>query len=213
MVITHHGNQFTKFQFGDTIVALNPISKDSKLSSSRFGADVALISINHPDFNGADQLGYGDKQPFVISGPGEYETKGIFIKGIATSSNYDGDKKVNTIYTFNLDGINVCSLGAHDVKDLSNDVLEAVDDVDILFVPIGGNGTLGPAESYKLAVQLEPKVIIPVGYDTNGAQKDALKIFLKEGGAEGAKPTDKITVKRKDLEGKEAEIMILESSK
>src|SRR4051812_47482383 len=103
MVITHHGNQFFKLQFGDIVIAVNPISKDSTLKTSRFGADVCLISVNHPDFNGADQIGVGDKQPFVISGPGEYETKGIFIKAFQSESNYGGKPHINTIYTLSLD--------------------------------------------------------------------------------------------------------------
>jgi L-ascorbate metabolism protein UlaG (beta-lactamase superfamily) len=209
MVITHHGNQFFKLQFGDTIVAFNPISKDSKLKGARFGADVSLVSINHPDFNGSSELKYGDREPFVISGPGEYEIKGIFIKGFPSESNYDGKKSINTIYTLNLDNINICFLGAIDTKLISSETKEEIDEVDLLFVPVGGNGTLSAADAYKLAVQFEPKAIIPTGFD---ASKDALKTFLKEGGEEGIKPVDKLTIKKKDLEGKEGEIIILASS-
>ncbi len=208
MVITHHGNQFFKLQFGDVCVALNPISKESKLKPSRFGADVCLISVNHPDFNGAEQIGIGDKQPLVVSGPGEYETKGIFIKGFASTSKYGGEPRVNTIYTLNLDSINICFFGALDSKDISNETKEAIDGVDILFVPIGGNGVLDPHDAYKLAVQYEPKIIIPVGIDSPGAMPDALKVFCKEGGVEQPKPIDKLTIKRKDLEGKEGEVVV-----
>jgi L-ascorbate metabolism protein UlaG (beta-lactamase superfamily) len=191
-------------------VAVNPISKDSKLKSSRFGADVCLISVNHPDFNGSDQVSFGDKQAFIISGPGEYETKGVFIKGFPSISHYGDKEKNNTIYTFNLDNINICFLGALDTKDVGNETKEAIDDVDMLFVPIGGNGVLSAQDAYKLAVQFEPKVIIPMGIDTG--EKDNLKIFLKEGGGEDVKPVDKLTVKKKDLEGKEGDIMVLSAS-
>jgi hypothetical protein len=209
MIITHHGNQFFKLQFGDTIVAFNPISKESKLKGSRFGADVCLISINHPDFNGSAELKYGDREPFVISGPGEFEIKGIFIKGFPSESNYGGHKHINTIYTLNLDNINICFLGALDSKDITSETKEAIDEVDILFVPIGGDGVLTPAEAYKLAVQFEPKVIVPTGYDNS---KDAVKTFLKEGGEEGVKPIDKLSIKRKDLEGKEGETILFAAS-
>jgi L-ascorbate metabolism protein UlaG (beta-lactamase superfamily) len=211
MVITHHGNQCFKLQFGETVVAVNPISKDSKLKSTRFGADVCLISVNDPDFNGGDQVSFGDKKALVISGPGEYEVKGIFIKGFPSSSAYGGKQKTNTVYTFSLDGINICFLGALDSKELSAEIKSALDEIDMLFVPIGGEGTLLPQDAYKLAVQFEPKVIIPIGFENN-AVKDALKIFLKEGGEEGVKPVDKITIKKKDLEGKEGEVMVLSSS-
>ena len=74
MIITYQGVEFFKVQFGDTILAFNPISKESKFKPTRFFADVALISANHSDFNGAENLSYNGKDPLVISGPGEYET-------------------------------------------------------------------------------------------------------------------------------------------
>ncbi len=209
MIVTHHGNQSFKFQFGDMTVAVNPISKDSKLKPTRYGADIGLISINHPDFNGRDQISFGEKQAFIINSPGEYEIKGVFIKGFESKSSYDKSSYVNTIYTFNLDNINICFLGALDSKDISSETKEALGEVDMLFVPIGGNGVLAPSDAYKLAVQLEPKVIIPIGVDTG--DKDALKVFFKEGGEDSVKPIDKLTVKRKDLDGKEGEIMVLEA--
>jgi L-ascorbate metabolism protein UlaG (beta-lactamase superfamily) len=209
MVITHHGNQFFKLQFGDTTIAINPISKDSKLKTSRFGADICLISTNHEDFNGADQVSFGDKQAFVIGSPGEYEIKDVFIKGLQSHSSYDKEDKINTIYTLNLDAINICFLGALDTKDLPTDVTESIGEVDMLFVPIGGNGTLDAETAYKLAVKFEPKIIIPMGFENS---KDALKVFLKEGGEEGVKPVDKLTVKKKDLEGKEGDVVVFQAS-
>ncbi len=59
MIITYHGGEFFKVQFGDTVLAFNPISKDSKLKSSRFGADIALVSLNHPDMNGVESRVFG----------------------------------------------------------------------------------------------------------------------------------------------------------
>lgn len=212
MVITHHGNQFFKLQFGDITIAVNPISKDSNLKTSRFGADVVLTSINHPDFNGIDQIGIGDKQPLVVSGPGEYEIKGVFIKAFQSTSEYGGGPHINTIYSLSLDNINMCFLGAINSKDVSNETTEAIDEVDILFVPIGGNGVLDPHDAYKLAVKFEPKMIVPVGLDTSGVVKDALKIFCKEGGTPEPKPIEKLTLKRKDLDGKEGEVVIFSVS-
>ena len=91
MIITYLGGEFVKVQFGDTTIAFNPISKESKLPTAKFGANIVLSSLNHPDMNGAEQVSFGDKQAFAIKGPGEYEVKGIFIKGFASSSGYDGE--------------------------------------------------------------------------------------------------------------------------
>jgi L-ascorbate metabolism protein UlaG (beta-lactamase superfamily) len=210
MVITYLGAEFFKVQFGDITLAFNPVSKDSKLKSSRFGADVVLVSTYHEDFNGIDQVTFGDKKPFVVSGPGEYEVKGVFIKGLLSASDYGGSS-INTIYTVSLENMNICFLGALNTPELANDTVEALDEIDILFVPIGGDGVLEPAKAYKLAVSLEPKIIIPMHYGDMGAGKDALKVFLKEAG-ENPAPTAKLTLKKKDLEGKEGDIVVLESS-
>jgi L-ascorbate metabolism protein UlaG (beta-lactamase superfamily) len=208
MIINYLGGEFVKVQFGDTILAFNPVSKDSKLKTSKFGADIVLVSLNHEDFNGVDQVTFGEKKPFVVSGPGEYEVKGVFIKGIASESNYDGEKRINTLYSITLEGMNICFLGAINTEQLPKEADEGVDGVDILFVPVGGDGVLGAAAAYKLAVSIGPKIIIPIHYGEIGS-KDALKAFLKEAG-ESPKPESKLTLKKKDLEGKEADVVVLE---
>lgn len=210
MVISYLGGEFFKLQFGDLTVACNPISKDSKLKSSRFGADVALVSVLHPDFSGTEQLEFGEKKPFVISGPGEYEIKDIFVRGFLSPSKYDGKDRVNTIYYLTMDGMKICFLGALSSFDVDAETKEALEDIDILFVPVGGEGVLSGAEAYKLAVSLEPRVIIPMHYGEMGA-KDALKVFLKESGSEKVEALDKFTVKRKDIEGKNSEVVVLSS--
>lgn len=209
MVITYLGGECFKMQFGDMVIAFNPPAKDSALKSPRFGADIGLVSLNHPDFNGAEQLEFGEKKPFIVSGPGEYEVKGVFIKGFKSNSQYGGKDKLNTIYTLGLDNMNICFLGAVS-EDLDAETNEAIDEVDVLFVPVGGEGVLSPAAAYKMAVKLEPKLIIPMHFGAIGS-KDALKTFLKEAG-ETTKSVDKLTIKKKDLEGKSGEVVVLDST-
>lgn len=213
MIITYHGVETVKIQFGDIILAFNPVSKESKLPSARFGADIVFSTLNHPDMNGAETVTYGDRKPFVVTGPGEYEIKGIFAEGFyAGDSEYGGEKLRNTIYLVRIENMNLCYLGALQSATLPKEVSEAIEDVDILFVPIGGEGVLKPADAYKLAVALEPKIIIPIHFGDVG-DKNALKTFLKEGGAEGnGKAEEKLTLKKKDLEGKEGEIVVLKQA-
>ena len=212
MIITYLGFEAFKIQFGETIIAVNPISKDSKRKSSRFGADIALVSLNDKDFNGLENVTHGERAPFAITGPGEYENKGIFIKGFKSESRYglaaaEKEPRINTIYRLALEGMNLCFLGALDSKDLSAETKEALDDIDVLFVPVGGDGVLSASAAYELAVKLAPRLIIPTHYEDAGDKN--LKIFLKEAGEEGTKPIDKLTLKKKDLEGKEGEVIVL----
>ena len=208
MIITYLGHASFKVQYGDIVLSFNPISKESNLKYSRFGADVALVSLNDKDFNGVGNLESGNKSAFAITGPGEYEIKGVFIKGFKSQSNYGGKSRLNTIFLLTLENINLCFLGAMN-GEVDKETLESLDNIDILFVPIGGNGVLDSSAAYKLAVNLEPKIIIPMLF---GEEKsDSLKKFLKEGGDEKPTIEEKLTIKKKDLEGKEGEILVLKA--
>ncbi len=209
MIITHHGAEFFKVSFGDITLAFNPISKKSKLPQTRFGADVALVSLNHPDMNGVEQVTNGGKIPFAVYGPGEYEVSDVLIKGYQTKSNYGGEEKINTAYLVRLEKMLILFLGAIDTNELPKELKEVLDKIDILFVPIGGDGVLEPKKAYDLTVSIAPKIVIPMHYNKIG-EKDSLKTFLKEDGVskESQKPVDKLTLKNKDLEGKQNEIVV-----
>ncbi len=204
MVISYAGGECFKVSQGDLTLSFNPPARDSKLASAKFGADIALVSLDHEDFNGVSNAAFGERQPFVIEGPGEYEVKEVAVRGFATPAEYAGKKTINTIYSVTLEGMNLCFLGALSTDELSVAAKQELDDIDVLFLPVGGKGVLEYAPAYKLAVKLEPKVIIPMHYDAA-----SLKAFLKEAGAEGTKAEEKLTIKKKDLEGKEAEVVVL----
>jgi L-ascorbate metabolism protein UlaG (beta-lactamase superfamily) len=207
MVITHHGGACFKVSFGNTTVVVNPPAKGSQFTAARGSGDIVLVSLAHEDFNGAEQVsGSGDKEAFVIAGPGEYEIAGITVCGFSCPSKYDlkgegaGEHR-NTLYTLELEGMTLCFLGALSSAKLSSEAKEALDEVDILFVPVGG-GTLSHADAHEISVALEPYLVVPVPFE-----KEALSKFLKAEG-ESPKPIDKLTIKKKDLEGKEGEIVL-----
>jgi len=56
MIITAHGAESIKISHGDLTLAFNPISKESKLKSTSYGADVAFVSVWHPDMNGIEAV-------------------------------------------------------------------------------------------------------------------------------------------------------------
>lgn len=209
MIITHHGKQFFKLQTGDFVIALNPISKESKFKTNGFGANLALISTDHVDYNGADLVEYAGKKPFVIKGPGEYEVSDIMVQGFISKGTNGKDELVNTLYYFEFDGIKILYLGAMYQPELAIEVRQNIGDVDMLFIPIGGKTVLGPDAAHKLAVSFGPKVIIPMDYGSD-QEKDTLKDFLKESGSEKVAPVDKLTVKMKDISTKEQEVIVIE---
>lgn len=214
MIITYFGKQFFKMTQGELVLAFNPVNKSSKTGiTAHFGADIALVTTNHPDYNGIEQLSHGERAPFVINGPGDYEIKEIFIKGVLSGALIDGKKYINTIYLFSVDDINIAFLGALSDAEFSKESHEAINSPDILFIPVGGSakdgaskGLLNAKDAAKLASSLEPRLIIPMDYD-----EATLKAFLKELGEEKAEVVDKLTLKRKDLDNKEGEVIVLKA--
>ena len=204
MVITYLGGGFIKITSGETTLAVNPISKDSSLKQSRFKADVVLVSMNHPDFNGIENVTHGEPGPFVIDGPGEYEVRKMIIRGLQSETNYDKNYHIHTLFIVTIENSKLCFLGAHSNPKLSPNLTEALDGVDILFMPIGGNGTLNATEAHNLGVDIGPHIYIPTFFDDA-----SLKTFLKEEGGKEVTPIEKFTFKKKDLEGREGDIIVL----
>jgi L-ascorbate metabolism protein UlaG (beta-lactamase superfamily) len=105
----------------------------------------------------------------VIDGPGEYEVANVSIYGIAARAHIDeADHKNATMYKIVTDDIRLLVLG-HIYPELSEAQLEEIGIIDVLVVPVGGNGfTLDATGALTLIRKLEPKLIIP----THFADKD-----------------------------------------
>ena len=203
MIITNHGKQFFKIQQGDTVIAINPISKDSKeFNKVKFGSNIVLVTTNHPDFNGIENATYGDNEPFVVEGPGEYEISDIFITGFETKSVIDGKEYYNTVYKIRFEEMVIVFCG-NISSDLDPKIKEQIVEPDLLFVPINGNNTIDPVKAHKLANSLEAKAVVPMDFD-----KVNLAQFLKESG-EKVEPTEKVTLKKKDFTEMKGNVLVL----
>ncbi len=211
MVITHQGGQCFKVTFGDLTLVFDPISKNATLPAVRFGADLAFVSRNHPDMNGVAEVTNNGKKPFVINGPGEYEHSGVIVQGFLTKSQYrlkeGAEDVINTAYLVELEGMNILHLGALSDTMLSAVARESIEGIDILFVPIGGDGVLDAVSAKKLSTVLEPRIIIPMHWSGMG-EPSALENFLKETG-DNAETLDKLTLKKKDIADKEGAIIVI----
>jgi len=205
MIITYHGGQSFKVTLGDTTLALNPGSKQSKLSKPiKYGADVVFVSLWQPDFNGVEEVKHGSKQPFIVDTPGEYEIGQVTARGFGVKTTYANQETFNTIHQHRLEEMNLVFLGALTEPDIDPKILSELGDIDVLFLPIGGGDVLEVPPASKLAVKLEAKLIIPMHFDSA-----SLKAFLQEESKEGLKPVDKLTLKRKDVHTMQGEVVVL----
>jgi hypothetical protein len=209
MIISYHGKQFIKLQQGDFTLAYNPISKESKLGTkaTRFGSNITLISVRHPDFNGIENTQYGDAQPLLVQGPGSYEQAGVTINGFETRTFIKGEEYINTIYFVAFEGVRYGFLGSLSDPSLDQAIRDFNEDVDVLFVPIGGGDILNPNQAAKVIKSFSPKVIIPFDY---GADRDAdsLTQFMKEIGAH-TEGIDKYVFKSSELDKLTGHLVIL----
>jgi len=188
---------------------IDPFSKELGLTPPRASADIVVVSHNHPDHNNIATLG---GSPFVIDGPGEYDIKKVYIKGIYS---FHDDKKgeergINTISIIEAEDLKICHLGDLGQKELSDNQLEKIGEVDVLMIPVGGTGTINGSEAVKIINQIEPSVVIPMHYKIpgNSAKLDGVDKFLQEIGAEN-QTVDELALSKKDLTEEEMKVVVL----
>lgn len=196
----------------DVTVVLDPYSPDIGLTLPRnLSGDVVLVTHGH--FDHAYVAGVsGD--PFVIAGPGEYETHGVFVYGIQTWHDQKEGKErgSNTAYRIEAEGISLVHLGDLGERiNLDDTRLEHMKDVDILFVPVGGTYTLDAKEAADVVQEIEPRIVIPMHY---ALPKLTVKLgevqpFLKALGVADVEQHAKFTIREKDLPQDEMRVVVL----
>lgn len=207
MEIIHLGHSSFKLIGKDLVIVADPFDPEKVgLKFPRTEADVVTISHNHPDHNAVGEV-RGDFVCFDT--PGEYEIKNAEIVGTASfhDAKQGGELGQNTIFSYEIDGINICHLGDLGAP-LSSDQLEKIDGVDILMIPVGGKYTIGAKEAAKVISEIEPKIVIPMHYRVGKmTDLDSVDSFVKEIG-KTPKKKDSLKIQKKDLP-EELEVYVL----
>jgi L-ascorbate metabolism protein UlaG (beta-lactamase superfamily) len=120
--------------------------------------DICLFTHGHEVVNVEPKI--------IVDMPGEYEVSNISIFGIQTRAHIDEEgKRSATMYKITWGDVRVLVTG-HVFPKLSDDQLESIGIVDVMFVPIGGNGyTLDAVGALQLIKQVEPKIVVPTHYN------------------------------------------------
>jgi L-ascorbate metabolism protein UlaG (beta-lactamase superfamily) len=153
---------------------------------------------------------------FSIVGPGEYEISDISIIGIPAKAHIDVDGKRSTMYKIQVQSFNIAVLG-HIHPDLTDEQLEELGLVDILIIPVGGNGyTLDANAAAHLIKKIEPKIFIPTHFadtDINYEVPQAdLGLFIKEMGITDYETLDVLKIKVAEL-GEKTRVIVLNRPK
>jgi len=175
--------------------------------------DIVTVSHNHKDHSAVSLL---EGAPYVVSGPGEYEIKGVGIIGIPLSHDQVKGATKGTVvaYHIEIDGLHIVHLGDLGSNLTSEDV-DRLDGVDILMIPVGGTYTIDPNQAAGVISELEPSIVIPMHYKTDKhspvlfGDLSPVSAFLKVMGKEPVQTSSKLSV-TKDRLPAEMQIVVLE---
>lgn len=179
---------------------------DLGAKSAAKAGDIALFTGPHG--------GPSQEPKIMIDQPGEYEASDVSIYGIPARAHIDEKGQHNaTMYKLILDDLNVVVLG-HIYPELSETQLETLGMVDVLVVPVGGNGyTLDGVGALSLIKKIEPKMVIPTHYDDPSlaypVPQQPLEEALKVLAMEAKETTAKLRLKPGEF-GDTAQLVVLE---
>jgi len=169
--------------------------------------DVALYTGPHT----GDSVGR-----LMFDSPGEYEVSDISVVGIAAQAHMDekGTEKA-TMIKLVLGDLSILITG-HILPELSDAQMEKIGMIDVMLVPVGGNGyTVDPIGAVKLIKDIEPKIVIPTHYAdkalTFPVPQQELSNALKELGMEPTETVSKLKVKSNELTDT-TQLILLEKS-
>jgi L-ascorbate metabolism protein UlaG (beta-lactamase superfamily) len=214
--IQYLGHACFRLRGRDGIVLCDPYNREIGLDMGRPTAHIVTVSHGHPDHNNTTQVRPMREKLFVIEGPGEYEVGGIMIAGIHTYHDQAGgaERGRNIVFVIHLDDLVFCHLGdlGH---ELSQAQLEAIGNVDVLFVPVGGGETISPAEAINVISQIEPRIVIPMHYASSQLSFEhplaPLERFTHEMGHKDLTPEEKLSLSASSLpaEGEETRLIVM----
>ncbi|MFH0873251.1 MAG: MBL fold metallo-hydrolase [Candidatus Komeilibacteria bacterium] len=198
MQISWSGYGCFRLQESNVSVIFDPTVPESNFKLRKTSAELLLLS--HPRTK--DDLACIGEGTFIIDTPGEYEVKGVFVNGL-------GYNHASVIYWLDIGGVTVAWIGPVKAKDLPAPILEKIEGVDVLILPVGGGGMMTPKEAAAMINQIEPSIIIPAYTKISGSKGlEAVEPFLKEYGAKH-ETTDKLKITKKDVTTEDTRVVVL----
>ncbi len=208
MEITWYGQScFRMTERATLAVVTDPFDDSVGMEPPKLKADVVTISRTDDakanNVNAIIGAQRGDVRKIV--GPGEYEIGGVVITGVAMKADKKSTEKT-TVYAFNFDGLTVAHLGGLAFVPTQSQI-DALETVDVLLVPVGGEGELNASQASEVISMIEPSIVVPMGI---GAKRtEALGKFLKEMGISSPKTQESLKVTKSQLP-EDTQVMLLE---
>jgi L-ascorbate metabolism protein UlaG (beta-lactamase superfamily) len=153
----------------------NPLTLNYPVKTGSVAADVVLVTHEDDTANDTD-LAAGSPIIFRSSmASGVNRASGILVRGVRTSSeSLSANAKLNVAYTWAMDGIRFCDLGAVEDTISPSEALQ-IGRVDVLFLPVGGPADFTEDKRRATVDRLQPRVIVPMMYSTAYSSKVPLR--------------------------------------
>jgi len=213
MIITWLGHSCFKIQTSNATVLTDPYDNGIGIRLPKVTADLVLVSHDHSDHNHVAGV---SGTPYIASGPGEYEVRGVFAHGVsAFHDNHNGSERgLTTMFRIEAEDLKLAHLGDLGQDKLTDEQFEHLNGVDILFIPVGGHYTIDAKVAVELITQLEPRIVIPMHYKIPGLDAkrfpiDGVDKFIKQMGVAVSGHEDKLKINKKDLPQEETKVIIL----
>jgi hypothetical protein len=205
MQIQTWGLSSFKITTKEAVTVTDPFHKDSGLQPPRGAADIIILSEKNKALYSAISGFSGE--PFLMNTPGEYDYKGVTVTGIPLKQN----ETYVTVFLIESEDLRVLNLTHIQNFNMSEDEVEALGEIDILILPVGGNTVLSASAASKVVNEIEPKIVIPSHYKIPGLilDLDPLDKFIKEMGGK-KEEMDKLTVKKKDVQEEGIKVIVIE---
>lgn len=199
MEITWLGHSCFRIKGKEALVLTDPYDPSLGYSLGKVNATIVTSSHPHPGHSYCQGV---EGNPKILCAPGEYEICNVLLEGIATYHDNDRGKErgKNTVYVIEVDDVKLCHLG--DLGHVpSAGQVEAMGDVEVLFLPVGGLSTINAPQAAETVRLLEPKLVIPMHYKTEAVSwaLEPVQRFLREMGIKEATPQPKLSVTRSSL--------------
>ena len=217
MDITWYGLSCFRIKERAGAVVCDPYGKSVGLSLPKLNADI--VTSSHPQPGHSDTASIAG-EPKILSGPGEYEVKNIFVIGTHTHHRRLEGKDAaerNVVFFFEMGNLTVGHLGDLGQVPKQSVVDEwNVGELDILMVPVGGSDVLDESQAVELIGMLEPKIVIPMHYQQPGLKgawtgaMEPVDKFLKEWGITVPEAQDMLKISKSSLP-EEPQVVLLNS--
>jgi L-ascorbate metabolism protein UlaG (beta-lactamase superfamily) len=163
-------------------------------------------------YSKGERSNYPISDNHVLAGPGEYEIGGLSIRGVATPADDPAiSQEINTVYIVDADGLQVATLGNPGYQPSAQSV-QQISKVDVLIINTDSQG-LEPDEMSAVIRNLEPKMIVPSGYDAeSGKPSSAMQRLLTELGVKEFEATSRLNVSKSGLPDERAVVVLQQRS-